>query len=134
MRQISVSEAAIEYVNAYNSHDRKRLRAGYADDFVVTNPLWEGTKGPEETTDTIEAVWNALTGARFHLNNLIVSGETAILEMLFEWDDPRDQQTKRFAVVDIFTVEDGKLASLRAYHDTSNMSRWLEEMGAELNL
>ena len=56
------------------------------------------------------------------------------MEMLFEWDDPRDQQIKRFAVVDIFTVEDGKLASLRAYHDTSNMSRWLEEMGAELDL
>ena len=93
MRESSVSEAAIEYVNAYNSHDRKRLRAGYSDDFVVTNPLWEGTKGPEETTDTIEAVWNALTGARFKLNNLIVSGDTAVLEMLFEWDDPRDQET-----------------------------------------
>ena len=134
MRESSVSEAAIEYVNAYNSHDRKRLRAGYSDDFVVTNPLWEGTKGPEETTDTIEAVWNALTGARFKLNNLIVSGDTAVLEMLFEWDDPRDQETKCFAVVDIFTVQNGKLASLRAYHDTSNMSRWLEEMGADLNL
>ena len=86
MRELSVSEAAIEYVNAYNSHDRKRLRAGYSDDFIVTNPLWEGIKGPEETTDTIEAVWNALTGARFALKNLIVAGETAILEMLFEWD------------------------------------------------
>jgi len=134
MRKTTVSEAAIEYVNAYNSHDRERLRAGYADDFVVTNPLWEGTKGPEETTDTIEAVWDALSGARFALNNLIVDDETAVLELVFEWDDPRDHETKRFAVVDIFTVVDEKLASLRAYHDTSNMSRWLKEMGADLDL
>jgi len=134
MRKVTIGEAAIEYVNAYNSHDRERLRAGYSDDFVVTNPLWEGTKGPEETTNTIEAVWNALSGARFVLKNLIVDGETAVLELLFEWDDPRDQQTKRFAVVDIFTVADGQLTSLRAYHDTSNMSKWLKEMGANLNL
>ena len=134
MRKSSVGEVAIEYVNAYNSHDRERLRAGYSDDFVVTNPLWEGIKGAEETTDTIEAVWNALPGARFVLNNLIVDGETAVLELVFNWDDPRDEETKRFAVVDIFTVEDGKLASLRAYHDTSGMSRWLKEMGADLDL
>ena len=134
MHKASVSEAAIEYINAYNSHDSGRLRAGYADDFVVTNPLWEGTKGPEETTSTIQAVWDALPGARFALNNLIVYGETAVLEMVFEWDDPRDETTKRFAVVDIFTVEDGKLASLRAYHDTSNMRSWLQEMGAAVDL
>ena len=134
MRKATASEAAIEYVNAYNSHDRERLRAGYADDFVVTNPLWEGTKDREETTDTIEAVWNALPGARFVLNNLMVDDQTAVLELVFERDDPRDHETKRFAVVDIFTVAGGKLRSLRAYHDTSDMRRWLKEMGADLDL
>lgn len=128
----SVREAAIEYVNAYNSHDRERLRAGYREDFVVTNPLWEGTKDRDETVQTISTVWDTLPGARFVLLDLVVHADTAVLEMLFQWDDPRDRATKGFGVVDIFTVEEGKLASLRAYHDTHDMRRWLDEMGFPL--
>ena len=130
----SVREAAIEYINAYNSHDRARLSAGYREDFVVTNPLWEGTKGRDETVDTIAMVWDTLPGARFVLIDLIVDAETAVLDILFQWDDPRDGTTKGFAVVDIFTVRDGLLASLRAYHDTQDMRSWLGEMGATLDL
>jgi ketosteroid isomerase-like protein len=124
------SEAAIEYINAYNAHDLDRLRRGYHEDFTVENPLWEGTKSVDEVIATFGRVWSALPGARMELYNLAVDGDTALLEFTFAWDDPRDGTTKRTPVADVFTVKDGLLANLRAYMDAGLFHGWLDEMGA----
>jgi ketosteroid isomerase-like protein len=128
MRPLTPSEAAIEYINAYNAHDLERLRRGYHDDFTVENPLWEGTKSVDEVISTFGRVWDALPGARMELYNLAVDGDTALLEFTFAWDDPRDGTTKRTPVADVFTVKDGLLANLRAYMDAGLFHGWLDEM------
>lgn len=126
------SEAAVAYVNAYNSHDRERLRTLYDDSFLVENPLWEGTKGVDETVETIAGVWATLPGARFETINVAVAGDTALLEFMFAWEDPRNggTVTRRTPVADVFTIKDGKLFRLRAYMNSSEMHGWLEDMRA----
>lgn len=125
------SEAALAYVNAYNAHDRERLRTLYHESFLVENPLWQGTKGVDETVETIAGVWATLPGARFETLNVAVTGDTALLEFLFAWEDPRDGTTRRTPVADVFTVKDGKLFRLRAYMDATEFHGWLDAMRAE---
>ncbi len=127
------SEAALAYVNAYNAHDREWLRSLYHDDFRVANPLWEGTKNVDETVETLTGVWATLPGARFETTNVAVAGETALLEFLFAWDDPRGgtTTTRRTPVADVFTVREGKLFRLRAYMDATEFHGWLDAMRAE---
>lgn len=129
MRTSTPSEAALEYINAYNSHDPARLRRGYHPDFVVSNPIFEGTKNAYETVAFISHVWDTLPGARFELFNLAVDGDTALLEFTFAWDDPRDNTTKRTPVADVFTVRGGLLYNLRAYMEGTIVHGWVEEMG-----
>lgn len=128
MRTSTPSEAAIEYINAYNSHDPDRLRRGYHPDFAVSNPIFEGTRDPDETVAFISHVWDTLPGARFELFNLAVDGDTALLEFMFAWDDPRDGTTKQVPVADVFTVKDGLLFNLRAYMDATVVHGWIEDM------
>lgn len=129
MRPSTPSEAAIEYVNAYNSHDPARLRRGYHEDFTVSNPIWDGTKDADETVAFISHVWATLPGSRFELYNLAVDGDTALIEFMVAWDDPRDGSTKRTPVADVFTVRGGLLYNLRAYMDASTFHEWMDEMG-----
>ena len=128
MHPLTPSEAAIEYINAYNSHDPQRLRRGYHHDFTVENPLWDGVKRVDEVVETIRSVWATLPGARMELYNLAVAGDTALLEFTFAWDDPRDGTTKRTPVADVFTVRDGLLYNLRAYMDAGLFHGWLDGM------
>ena len=130
MRTSTPSEAAIEYVNAYNSHDPERLRRGYHPDFAVSNPIWEGTRNAEETVEFISHVWETLPGSRFEPVNLVVDGDTAVLEFMVAWDDPRDGTTKRTPVADVFTVRDGLLYNLRAYMDATTFHQWMDDMAS----
>lgn len=129
-RPRTTTEVAIEYVNAFNAHDEDRLERLYAESFEVENPLWEGTKNRDETVRTIVDVWATLPRARFELRNLVASGPTAVLELIFMWDDTGDGEvTRRNTVVDVFTVEAGRFTSLRAYMDATVMAGWMEAMG-----
>lgn len=129
MRISTPTEAVIEYVNAYNSHDPERLRRGYHADFSVSNPIWEGTRNADETVAFISHVWDTLPGSRFELYNVAVDGDTALIEFLVAWDDPRDGTTKKTPVADVFTVRDGLLYNLRAYMDATTFHGWMEAMG-----
>jgi ketosteroid isomerase-like protein len=128
----SPSEAALEYVNVYNRHDRERLRQLYHEDFLVENPLWQGTRNVEQTVETIAGVWATLPGARFEPYNVAVAGDTVLLEFFFAWDDPRGGEvvTRRMPVADVFTVKDGKLFRLRAYMNSGEFHEWLDAMRA----
>ena len=129
MRISTPSEAALEYVRAYNSHDPERLARGYHADFTVSNPIWEGTKNATETVEFISHVWDTLPGSRFDLYNVAVDGETVLIEFMVAWDDPRDGSVKQMPVADVFTIRDGLLYNLRAYMDATTFHRWMEEMG-----
>ena len=131
MRPTSVSEAAIEYVNAYNSHDRDRLARCYDADFRVMNPLWEGEKTTEETVEVLTHVWRTLPGVRFELLNLVVEQDTAVIEFHVAWDDPTqgsEPVTRRLPVVDVFNIRGGRLFRLRAYMDATQFGQWLDRM------
>lgn len=129
----SPSEAALAYVNTYNSHDPEALRSLYDPGFLVENPLWEGTKDVDETVATIQMVWDTLPGARFEAINLIVQGDTVSLELNFCWDEPTEggSTVRRLPVNDVFWIKDGKLAGLRAYLDRGTFVSWLQQMGSD---
>ena len=129
MRPTTPSEAVIAYLNAYNSHDPEQLAPLYHEDFEVTNPIWNTSKNREETVAYISHVWDTLPASRFEVTNVAVSGDTALLEFIFAWDDPRDGTTKRAPVADVFTVKDGLLYQLRAYMDATTFHDWIEGMG-----
>ncbi len=83
------SEAAGEYVSAYNARSVSRLMELYDAGFRAENPLWSGSKDVQQTVSTVERVWNTIPGAHMEITNIMEMGERAVLEMLFGWDDPR---------------------------------------------
>ena len=110
--------AAVErFGNALNRHDVAAIMAAMTDDCIFENtaPRPDGTR--YEGQSAVRAYWErwVLTNpdARFDTEELIVSGDRAVLRWIYR--KTRDGKPWHLRGVDVLKVHDGKVAEKLAY-------------------
>ena len=103
--------------NAFDRHDADGLAALLTDDTVFenTSPPPDGRRieGKAAVVEFWRAWFAHNAGARFEVEELIVSGNRAIV--LWVYRKMRDGQSWHLRGVDVFTVREGKVAAKLAY-------------------
>lgn len=113
-----LTRATIDNFNeAFNRHDADALAAFLTDDTVFenTSPPPDGRRieGKAAVVEFWRAWFAHNAGARFETEEIIVSGNRAIVRWVYR--KMRDGQSWHLRGVDVFTVREGKVAAKLAY-------------------
>ena len=114
----ATTRVAVDRFNeAFNRHDADALALLLTDDTVFedTSPAPDGQRIEGKTA--VVAFWQEWfarnPGARFEAEEIIVSGDRAVVRWVYR--KTRDGQPWHLRGVDVFTVRDGKVAAKLAY-------------------
>ncbi|HEY3079910.1 MAG TPA: ester cyclase [Chloroflexota bacterium] len=134
-----VLRVARENIDAFSSGDRDRFRANLAAD-AVYDELATGRRvqGADKVTEVSWSWRQAFPDARGTITNALASGETAVLEILWEGTQtgalatpggelPASGRRVRIPAVQVIRVSGGKLQEGRHYFDMFGM---LQQLGA----
>ena len=134
-----VLRVARENIDAFSSGDRDRFRATLAAD-AVYDELATGRRvqGADKVTEVSFSWRQAFPDARGTITNALASGETAVLEILWEGTQtgalatpggelPASGRRVRIPAVQVIRVSGGKLQEGRHYFDMLGM---LQQLGA----
>lgn len=122
MRQDPETTATIEAINrfneAFNRHDLSGVMAAMTEDCVFenTNPAPDGERfeGQKAVRRFWEEFFASSPDARFEAEELVVSGDRAVLRWRYDWTES-DGTPGHVRGVDVLRVQDGKLAEKLAY-------------------
>jgi ketosteroid isomerase-like protein len=111
-----VLEAVDRFNEAFNRHDVDAVMATMTDDCV-----FESTSPPDgerhEGAAAVRAAWEAFFAssptARFDAEDVIASGDRAVMQWRYSWSD--DGGEHHIRGVDVLRVRDGKVAEKFAY-------------------
>lgn len=116
-RQDGTRAVVDRFNEAVNRHDLAAVEALLAADTVFenTSPPPDGAR--LEGREAVVAFWRrwfaANPGARFDTEDVIVSGDRAVVRWIYR--KVRDGQPWHLRGVDVFTVRDGRIAVKRSY-------------------
>jgi steroid delta-isomerase-like uncharacterized protein len=121
-------ELARRFVEAFNAHDEKALRALETSDATLTAPGGAALHGVEATTGYAMAWLNAFPNARMVMRNEIITGDTIVQEFTFEGthtatmsaptgDIPATNRRLSGRGVQVLKVRDGLIADTQLYFD-----------------
>jgi ketosteroid isomerase-like protein len=103
--------------DAFNRHDADALALLLTDDTVFedTSPAPDGRRieGKAAVVEFWRAWFVRNPGARFEAEEIIVSGDRAVVRWVYR--KIRNEQPWHLRGVDVFTVRDGKVAAKLAY-------------------
>ena len=125
---------------AFNSHDLDRASAMVTEDFELTDFAAEGQtfRGPEGLRQWFQTFLTALPDARTELINVVAAADD---EWVFSehvgrgthtgplvgpsGELPSTQTTSELRMCEVYRIEDGKIAIMRAYYYGATMMRKL---------
>ncbi|MDQ3777288.1 MAG: ester cyclase [Actinomycetota bacterium] len=121
-------EAAKQFVDAFNSHDDRRIRQAYADNVVFEAPGGVRLEGPDAATAFAMSFIRAFPDVRLTLKNLFESDGWVAYEAEFEGthedtlegtggDIPATHRRATGRAAEILRIEDGKVTEERLYFD-----------------
>ncbi len=114
---ISTRDVIERFNDVFNRHDADALAALMTDDTVFedTSPAPDGRRIEGKTA--VVAFWREWfvrnPGARFEAEEMIVSGDRAVVRWVYR--KMRDGRPWHLRGVDVFTVREGKVAAKLAY-------------------
>jgi steroid delta-isomerase-like uncharacterized protein len=121
-------QLAGRFVEAFNAHDEKALRALDTADSTLTAPGGAVMQGAQATSGYAMAWLNAFPDARLVIRNEIISGDTIVQEFTFEGthtatlraptgDIPATNRRLSGRGVQVLKVRDGLIADTQLYFD-----------------
>src|SRR5919106_2496762 len=81
---VEMSNAVAEFVDAFNSHDEARIRAGYADDVVFQSPDAGRLEGVDAAVEYSMTFVNAFPDVRLTVKNTVDAGDWVAYEVDLE--------------------------------------------------
>ncbi len=79
-----VRQAAMEFLDAFNAHDERRMREGYADNVVFEAPGGVRLEGPDAATQYAMTFVRAFPDVRLTVRNQVAGDDWVAFEMEFE--------------------------------------------------
>jgi steroid delta-isomerase-like uncharacterized protein len=121
-------KAAQEFIEAFNSHDERRIREGYADNVVFEAPGGVRVEGPDAATDYAMSFVRAFPDVKLTAKNLIESESWVAFEAEFEGTHqaplegpggaiPATNRRVLGKAAEILRIEGGKVTEERLYFD-----------------
>jgi ketosteroid isomerase-like protein len=109
---------AIEHFNAaFNLHDLDATMAAMTADcaFENTNPAPDGARheGQDAVRSAFEQFFSSSPDARFDVEDMFASDDRCVVRWVYTWDEADPAGHVRG--VDVFRVEDGKVAEKLSY-------------------
>lgn len=103
--------------DAFNRHDPDETMAAMTDDCVFENtfPAPDGSRhtGQEAVRVAFDQFFQSSPGARFEVEELFAAGDRYVVRWVYTWD--AEDPAGHVRGVDVFRVEDGKVAEKLAY-------------------
>jgi ketosteroid isomerase-like protein len=114
----AVTKAAVDRFNdAFNAHDVDAIMSAMTEDCLFDNtrppPDGELLRGQPEVRSYWEEFFQRSPHARFETEEMFIAGDRCVVRWVYRW--VRDGVPGRVRGVDIFRVEDGKVAEKRSY-------------------
>src|SRR5919106_6272290 len=81
---VEMSNAVAEFVDAFNSHEEARIRAGYADDVVFQSPDAGRLEGVDAAVEYSMTFVNAFPDVHITVKNQVETGDWVAYEFDFE--------------------------------------------------
>jgi steroid delta-isomerase-like uncharacterized protein len=121
-------QAAEEFIDAFNSHDERRIREGYADNVVFEAPGGVRLEGPEAAAEYAMSFIRAFPDVKLTVKNLIESDGWVAFEAEFEGTHqgtlegaggsiPATNRRATGKAAEILRIEGGKVTEERLYFD-----------------
>jgi ketosteroid isomerase-like protein len=102
---------------AFNGHDLDATMAAMTDDCVFDNtyPAPDGTRhvGQAAVRAAFEEFFRSSPSARFDVEEMFAAGDHCVVRWVYTWDG--DDPAGHVRGVDVFRVEDGKIAEKLSY-------------------
>jgi steroid delta-isomerase-like uncharacterized protein len=125
---VDARQAANEFVDAFNSHDERRIREGYAENVIFEAPGGVRLEGPEAATEFAMSFVRAFPDVRLTISNLFESQGWVAFEAEFEGAHqatlegpggviPATNRRVTGKAAEILRIEDGKVTQERLYFD-----------------
>jgi steroid delta-isomerase-like uncharacterized protein len=139
MADQDVLKLAREGIDAFNAGDWQRFKAPLAPDTVYYEPgTQRRVQGPEQTVQANQAWRQAFPDARGTVDNALVSGDTAVLEITWEGTQrgplnsptgtiPPSGKRIKLPAVQVVRIQGNKVKETRHYFDMLSM---MEQIGA----
>jgi steroid delta-isomerase-like uncharacterized protein len=121
-------EVIAKATEAFNSHDRQRMRALYADNVVFAAPGEVQLEGPDAVVDYAMAWQRAFPDAKLTTHSILEDGESVAEEFTFEGthedtlvgpegEIPATHKHLAGRGAEVFRVKDGKIVEEHLYFD-----------------
>jgi steroid delta-isomerase-like uncharacterized protein len=121
-------QAAQEFIGAFNAHDERRIREGYADNVVFEAPGDVRVEGPDAATEYAMSFVRAFPDVQLTVKNLIESDGWVAFEAEFEGTHqaplegpggaiPATNRRITGKAAEILRIENGKVTEERLYFD-----------------
>lgn len=118
VRTVSTIEVINQFNEAFNRHDVRAVMDLMTDDCVFENtyppPDGERIEGQEAVRRFWEEFFHSSPHAIFQTEEMITHGDRCIVRWRFDWTNS-DNQSGHVRGVDVFRVQDGKVAEKFAY-------------------
>lgn len=123
-----VRQAVNDFIDAFNSHDERRIREGYAENVVFEAPGGVRLQGPEAATEYAMSFVRAFPDVRLTVRNQFESDGWVAFEGEFEGTHretlegpggsiPATNRRVTGKAAEILRIEDGKVTEERLYFD-----------------
>ena len=124
----SVGQVATEFIEAFNAHDERRIREGYAENVVFEAPGGVWLEGADAATEYAMSFVRAFPDVRMTIANQVEGGDWVALEVLFEGTHQDTLEGPGGAIpatnrrvtgkgAEFIRIEEGKVAEERLYVD-----------------
>ena len=132
-----VRQAARELFDAFNAHDERRIREGYADNAVYEAPGGVRVEGGDAAAEYSMTFVRAFPDVRLTIDNEVVAGDWVAYEVTFEGTHqgplegpggviPATNRRITGKGAEFIRIEDGKVVEERLYFD---QLEFLTELG-----
>jgi steroid delta-isomerase-like uncharacterized protein len=125
---MDVQQAVKNFIDAFNAHDERRIREGYAENVVFEAPAGVRLEGPDAATEFAMSFVRAFPDVRLTVTNQFESGGWVAFEGEFEGTHentlegpggaiPATNRRVTGKAVEILRIENGKVVEERLYFD-----------------
>jgi steroid delta-isomerase-like uncharacterized protein len=122
MAPADVKAVVRSLVRAYNAKSVAEVAGLYGDDAVYWDALHrDGVRGRAAIRELIASLFDAYPDERLEIEALVADDRQAVAELL-STGTAAGGRPFRLALTEVYTVEDGRIVSCRAYFDPEQLT------------